>query len=102
MKLRMSGISCSVAGVIRSMLQLLQGFHVRADSAREAGQAVASFKNGDQTPARMLVGDLEHDARQVGEVGVSELEMSQRIASAGIETCGNQYQVGLDFVGLAH
>src|ERR1700733_11974414 len=50
----------------------------------------------------MLVRDLAHYPRQIGEVVVAKQEFPQWIAGSRIEACRYQHQFGLYFVRRSH
>src|SRR6185295_12562874 len=71
-----------------------QPVEVRCDGARKAVTRIASFEHRHDASARVLPGNLDHDIRELGEVGVSERELAERIAGARIEAGRDHHELG--------
>jgi hypothetical protein len=52
------------------------------DGAREAVARVAAFEHRHDAAPRVLAGDSGNERRQLGEVGVGQRELAERIAGA--------------------
>jgi hypothetical protein len=50
----------------------------------------------------VLLRDLEDERGEVGEVGVGERELAERIAGARVEAGGNHHQIRLEALGCRH
>src|SRR6188474_1006628 len=79
-----------------------QAVEMRADGAREAVARVASFEHRHEASTRMLPGDTGDDRRQLGEVGVGEGELAERIAGARIEAGRNHHELRLEALRRRH
>src|SRR5579859_2550292 len=62
-----------------------EGFHVSGRGRCQACQAVAAFQHRDQPAARILVRDFQHESGELGEIGVGESELAERISYPRIE-----------------
>src|SRR4051812_40113003 len=73
--------------------------NMRGGAEAKAFKVVATFQNGNDTPARVIARDLFDEACQVHEVLVGELEISKRITRTRIKARRNKNELGLKLLG---
>src|SRR5262245_48951776 len=72
------------------------------DGGAQEIQVVAAFQEADDAPRAVFFGNSQDFLRHLGEIRIFEHQAAKRIAATGIESGGNDDQVGwksaLDFV----
>ena len=53
---------------------------MRGRSSPQSGQTVTALKHRHHAGPRVVVGDFEHDLGEVGEIGVGQCELAERIS----------------------
>ena len=62
----------------------------------KATQVVTTLEHRNQPSAGVLVGDLQYQIRQLGEIPVGESKASERVVDARVEARRNQHQIRLE------
>ena len=65
--------------------------------AGQAGEVVAAFQDRDHAPLGILVGQLEHEGREIAIVVVGQFQAAQGVAVPGVETGRNDQQFRLEW-----
>lgn len=72
---------------------------MRFDRQSKSFETIAAFEDGNETAVAVLGGEVGHEQGEIAKVVVGETKEAEWVTETGIETSGDEDQVGSEFFG---